>query len=166
MAEQILRLAQEIDLTRIAALARWVWLNSYADSGVSTGVARFVEHAFDPLLLGQSLRREPMWIIEVGEHLQAWAELDSAASPDNIELTRLYVAPPCCGRGLGARLLQHLRSTHRQRAFWLSAWEGNVGALRFYRREGARLLGETWFELDGQRHRNEVLGWPALATQE
>jgi len=38
--------------------------------------------------------------------------------------------------------------------------------LRFYRREGAQLLGETWFGLDGQRHRNELLGWPALETQE
>ena len=157
-----LRAAVEADLARIAALARWVWLDAYADQGVSASFARYVEQAFDPAALRQSLQREPMWVIEDGEYLQAWAELDSAAAPDKIELSRLYVAPPLHGQGLGARLLRHVRAVNGRRALWLSAWEGNSGALRFYRREGAQLLGETWFELDGQRHRNELLGWPAL----
>jgi len=164
--EALLRVATEADLPRIAALARWVWLDSYADQGVSASFARYVEQAFDPAVLWRSLQREPMWLIEDGEYLQAWAELDRSAAPDKIELSRLYVAPPCHGRGLGARLLRHVRAVNAPRRLWLSAWEGNAGALKFYRREGANLLGETWFELDGQRHRNEVLGWPALETQE
>jgi len=159
---EILRPAVEADLPRIAALARWVWLDSYAEAGVSASFAGYLDQAFDLAALRQSLQREPMWLVEDGESLQAWAELDGSAAPDKIELSRLYVAPPRHGRGLGARLLQHVREVHPRRALWLSAWEGNAGALRFYRREGAQLLGETWFELDGQRHRNEVLGWPAL----
>ena len=160
-----LRPAVDADLPRIAALARWVWLESYASEGVSAGFAAYVEQAFEPAALARSLQREPMWVIDDGEHLQAWAELDSASDPVRVELTRLYVAPPCFGRGLGARLLRHLLHVNRHRALWLSAWEGNVGALRFYRREGASLLGETWFELDGQRHRNELLGWLVPETQ-
>jgi diamine N-acetyltransferase len=165
MPEAVLRKATPADLPRIAALSCWVWLNSYADQGVSASFARYVEQAFDTAALLRSLQREPMWIIEDGEYLQAWAELDGSVAPDKIELSRLYVAPPCQGQGLGARLLHHVRAVNAQRSLWLSAWEGNAGALRFYRREGATLLGETWFELDGQRHRNEVLGWPALEIQ-
>jgi GNAT superfamily N-acetyltransferase len=155
-----LRAAVDDDLARVAALGRWVWLDSYAASGVSHGVAAYVEGAFGVPALRESLQREPMWLIEAGADLLAWAELDSRTA-DAVELCRLYVAPPQQGRGLGAQLLRHVRQTHAHRAVWLTAWEGNAGALRFYRREGAQLLGEAWFELDGQRHRNERLGWPA-----
>ena len=158
-----LRAATEADLPRIAALARWVWLDSYADAGVSASFAAYLEQAFSIETLRASLRREPMWLIEEGEQLQAWAELDSTVD-GQLELTKLYVAPPCHGRGLGARLLRHVRAHHPRRALWLLAWEGNEGALRFYRREGARLIGEGWFELEGQRHRNERLGWAALES--
>jgi len=156
-----LRAATEADLPRIAALARWVWLDSYASEGLSKAHAGYLDAAFATAVLGRTLQSEPMWLIEEGEFLQAWAELNDSAADDKVELVRLYVAPPLHGQGLGARLLRHARASHPRRSLWLSAWEGNTGALKFYRREGAHLIGETWFELDGQRHRNEVLAWPA-----
>ena len=157
-----LRAATAADLPRIAALARWVWLHSYASEGLSRAYVGYLDEAFDPAALRQTLEREPMWVIEAGEFLQAWAELKGSASDDKLELVRLYVAPPLHGQGLGARLLRHARATCPRHSLWLSAWEGNARALKFYRREGAQLIGETWFELDGQRHRNEVLAWPTL----
>jgi len=171
MPEAVLRLAAETDLPRIAALARWVWLDSYAQPGVSESFAQYVQEAFDLDPLRQALT-SGMWVIEDGEFLLAWAHADVHAhcpvERDEmlVELVRLYVAPPHCGKGYGKRLLDHVRATYAQRAVWLTPWEGNAGALRFYRREGASLWGETWFELDGQRHRNEVLGWPALEVHE
>ncbi|MDN3920918.1 GNAT family N-acetyltransferase [Roseateles violae] len=165
MAE--LRAAVEADLPRIAALARWVWLDSYAGPGVSDSFARYVDAAFDPRTLRQALPGG-MWVIEEGGFLLAWAQADAGApcpverDEALVELVRLYVAPPQCGQGHGKRLLDHVRAAHPRRSLWLTPWEGNAGALRFYRREGAELWGETWFELEGQRHRNEVLGWSPL----
>jgi diamine N-acetyltransferase len=159
-----LRSAVPEDLPRVAALARWVWLDSYAAHGVSAGFARYVDEAFAPDRLNG-----PMWVAEENEYLLGWAQLDLQSrcpvecEASTVELKRLYVAPPCAGKGLGAKLLQLARQDHADRSLWLSAWEGNAGALKFYRREGAALWGETWFELDGQRHRNEVLGWKAFA---
>ncbi|MET0519644.1 MAG: GNAT family N-acetyltransferase, partial [Burkholderiaceae bacterium] len=126
----MLRAATEADLPRIAALGRWVWLDSYARQGVSLAFARYVEQAFHIEGLRQTLRREPMWVIDDGEHLLAWAELDSRGADSRLELSRLYVAPPRHGQGLGARLLRHVRQAQPRRALWLSAWEGNAGALR------------------------------------
>lgn len=158
----MLRAAVAADLPRIAALARWVWLDAYVHEGVSDAFAGYLEREFNVDALGATLAREPMWVIEDGDYLRAWVETDASSEPGKVEIARLYVAPPFHGQGFGARLLRHVRAAVPDRAVWLKAWEGNAGALRFYRREGAALVGETWFELDGQRHRNEVLGWPAL----
>ena len=164
---EILRAAATADLPRISALARWVWLDSYASEGVSASYADHVERAFSIEALGESAGSH--WLIESADgFLLAWAHVDPVAVcpvaviDHGVELAQLYVAPPCQGRGLGLRLLRQSRELNPRRPLWLSAWEGNAGALRFYRREGASLLGETWFELDGQRHRNEVLGWEPL----
>ncbi|MBY0233623.1 MAG: GNAT family N-acetyltransferase [Burkholderiaceae bacterium] len=168
-----LRLARPDDAARIAALARWVWLDSYASDGVSEAFAGYLRREFDEQALRRAIDLSPHWLVQEGEMLQGWAQLDAGAEcpallpagiEQAVELHRLYIAPPCVGRGLGVRLLRQVRQQWPQRALWLSAWEGNEGALRFYRREGAQLWGEAWFELDGQRHRNEVLGWPALET--
>ena len=154
-------------MPRIAALARWVWLNTYAKEGVSVSFAGYIDRAFDPATLRATLP-ERMWLIEEGEYLLAWVhvDLDSACPTTHagptVEITRLYVAPSRHGQGFGRRLLAKVCEVFVDRAVWLSTWEGNAGALSFYRREGAEFWGETWFELDGQRHRNEVLAWPAL----
>jgi GNAT superfamily N-acetyltransferase len=167
MPEPVLRLATESDLPRIAALARWVWLDSYASEGVSSSYASYLDRTFEPTSLQQMPGSH--WIVEsVDCFMLAWAHVDPTAPcpvagrGQAVELAQLYVVPPAQGTGLGLRLLRHARELHPERALWLGAWEGNRGGLKFYRREAAELWGETWFELDGQRHRNEVLGWPSL----
>ena len=162
-----MRRAQADDAPRIAALARWVWLDRYAiDGGVNGDVADYLKHEFDEQVLSRSPGHQ--WLIERGNALLAWAQLDDASpcpvesGGTAIELKRLYVSPRSQGQGLGARLLRQSRQDSPKQSLWLSAWVGNAGALRFYRREDAGYWGETWFELGGERHRNEVLGWPPL----
>lgn len=169
----LMRRARPDDAPRIAALARWVWLDRYAiDGGVNADVANYLKREFDEQLLRQALDLGRHWLVERGDVLLAWAQLDDAAvcpvdaGGPALELKRLYVSPRSQGQGLGARLLRQCRQEWPERALWLSAWVGNTDALRFYRREGAGSWGETWFELGGERHRNEVLGWPALEPVE
>ncbi|MCV2354493.1 GNAT family N-acetyltransferase [Paucibacter sp. B2R-40] len=171
--EVVLRRARPDDALRIAALARWVWLDRYAlGGGVNGDVADYLKREFDEPLLRQALDLGRHWLAERGTTLLAWAQLDDAAACPveaagaAVELKRLYVSPRSQGQGLGARLLRQCRQEWPERAMWLSAWVGNEGALRFYRREGATYWGETWFELGGEQHRNEVLGWAALERLE
>lgn len=176
-AAAVLRRARAEDAPALAALARWVWLQTYAGEGLRPSFLAYLDQAFTPAILEALMAREdqPMWLLEQGPHLLAWTHLalDQAPPPDCLrpsprqaELVRLYVAPPCSGQGHGARLLTQARRALPQHGLWLRAWEGNAGALRFYRRERARLLGETWFELEGERHRNEVLGWCAWQEEQ
>ena len=55
-----MRPAQPEDALRIAALARWVWLDRYAaEGGVNSTVAEFLKRDFDEQLLRQSVDSEP-----------------------------------------------------------------------------------------------------------
>lgn len=166
-----IRPACAADAPRLAALARWVWLQTYAVEGVHESFAGYLDSAFATAELARLIAdpTQRMWVAERESHLLAWAHLDLSAScplpglaGPQAELSRLYVVPPAAGQGLGTALLRQLRSALPSYTTWLRAWEGNAGALRFYSREGAVLLGETWFELEQERHRNEVLAWPAL----
>lgn len=162
-----LRRARAQDAPRLAALARWVWLDSYATDGVEQRFLPYLDESFSPAAFERALAdpRQALWLLEDGAALQGFAQaLRGAPAPvpsdAQVELTRLYVAPPCTGRGLGAQLLQAARATWAGEGLWLSVWVGNEGALRFYAREGGRNIGQTQFMLDGQAIANEVIAFP------
>lgn len=53
---------------------------------------------------------------------------------DGAEICSLYLAPQCCGQGIGKALLQEAKAAEPQ--LWLHAFVANTGARRFYQREG------------------------------
>lgn len=58
-----------------------------------------------------------------------------------LQLERLYVRRDGLGGGIGARLLEAVFEQVRSGGFdplWLRVWDGNHGAIRFYRRHGFR----------------------------
>jgi ribosomal protein S18 acetylase RimI-like enzyme len=164
-----LRRACPADAPRLAALAQWVWLDSYAGDGVEARFLPYLAESFSADAF-ERLIADPdraLWVLEEGQALQGLAQLRRgspapvAGAASGVELERLYVAPCRTGRGLGVALMAAARSTWPAQALWLSVWEGNDGAQRFYRREGGEHIGDTDFVLDGQAHRNLVFGWPA-----
>lgn len=164
------RRARAADAARLAVLAQWVWLDSYAMRGVDAGFLPYLAESFDAGVF-ERLIADPhrvLWVLEEGAALQGFAQLRrgapapvAGATQPGIELERLYVAPRRTGRGYGVALLDAARSTWPEHQLWLSVWAGNEGAQRFYRREGGEVIGETSFMLDGQAHPNLVFGWGA-----
>jgi ribosomal protein S18 acetylase RimI-like enzyme len=162
-----LRRACADDAPRLAALARWVWLDSYAVDGVEQRFLNYLEDAFTAAAFERAMAdaHQALWVLEEGAALQGFAQIRRGVqapvpAASGVELERLYVAPPCTGRGLGSRLLQASRETWPGEGLWLTVWVGNAGALRFYAREGGRIVGQTHFMLDGQAIDNEVVDFP------
>jgi len=161
------RRARTEDAPRLAALAQWVWLDSYAVDGVESRFLPYLAESFTPAAFEGLIAdpRQAIWLLEEGGALQGFAQLRRGApapapTASSVELERLYVAPPCTSCGLGAQLLHAARQAWPGEALWLSVWVGNEGAQRFYAREGGQVIGNTDFMLDGEPIVNRVIAFP------
>jgi GNAT superfamily N-acetyltransferase len=89
-----------------------------------------------PLLGGWFLARGKLWVAEEEGRILGFA----GVSGD--ELTHLYTDPPAQNRGVGAALLDHVKSLRPER---LELWvfQENDGARKFYERHGFQLVRLT-----------------------
>lgn len=161
--------ATPADATTLSALAVQVFLDTYAPDGVRPDLAReaLATCSADAFL---ARLREPHRRILLAERLPerglvGFAEIllqdtrAPAGEARGAELVRLYVQPQAQGTGLGATLLRAaedaaLAAGHH--TLWLTAWEGNQRALRFYARCGYRDVGATTYTFEGQAYGNRV----------
>lgn len=78
---------------------------------------------------------------------------------EGLELSRLYVAPSVQGKGVAARLMDDAVEYARERgaaALYLSVYENNERAKRFYRRYGFDQVGEYDFMVGRARDRDLI----------
>lgn len=67
-----------------------------------------------------------------------------------LQIDRLYIASAWTGRGLGDQLMQlslQRAQQHQHDVVWLTVWEHNSRAIRFYQKYGFREVGELAFIL-------------------
>ena len=157
------------DAVAIAALATQVFLDTYATGGVRPDVAReafreYSKQAFS-VRLEESQRR--FIIAAQSESIFGFAELicsplgSPAGGLIGAELVRLYVQRSVQRGGVGRALIQEaerLASQARLASMWLTAWDGNSGALAFYRRLGYADIGATTYSFEGKTVGNRVFG--------
>lgn len=166
-----IRLARPADLPAVSQLAAWVWLQTYADGGVRPAFLDYLTATFGTEALATWLSPgHRCWLALEGEELLGFlhARLDRpfpvpapCLGEGPAEVCQLYVAPVAARRGIGRVLMDTVRDALPDRALWLSVWALNERALAFYEAQQGRRLGETWFELEQQRHPNWIYGWPA-----
>ena len=162
-----LRPAAPDDAATIAALAMQVFLDTYAAEGVRPDLAReaFAEYSADAFAARLLEPARAFELAERGSGLIGFAEILLVALPApagkvaGAELVRLYVQPAFQGRGVGRNLLRSAESAATARglpALWLTAWEGNHRASRFYAANGYSDIGATTYTFEGKTYANRV----------
>lgn len=146
----------------LTALSVQVWLHAYAQNGITDTLSRYVFTTFTEAHF-QRMLKDPDYRILVfteDDHLLGYVAANLKSfwkSPANgYEVKTLYVQEHFQGRGIGRKLLAALEQ-HCGACFWLSTWHKNISAIAFYKHLGFEDLGQTYFELDGERHANRVL---------
>lgn len=86
----------------------------------------------------------------------AYLKLNKGPAPEAIQadrplqINRLYITSAWTGRGLGDQLMQlslEKALQHSHDVVWLTVWEHNERAKRFYQKYGFREVGELEFIL-------------------
>ena len=165
------RRAVVTDAPTLAALCSTVWITTYAEDGVEPAFARHVLAEFTAERL-HALLVDPQhchWIAETEAGAVGFAELKFGerspllATRAQAEISRLYGLERFTRRGLGRELLNRCRASAASagiETLWLTAYDGNVRALEFYRREGWSVAGDYAFPLEDRTYRNVVLSLP------
>jgi GNAT superfamily N-acetyltransferase len=113
----------------------WLCLHSLNSTGVRMSIRKNITH------IRREVRAEATkgWSI----HVAVWgSRIVGFVGFNNDELDELFVDPRLQSRGIGKRLLDFAK-TVRPNGFWLRTQTQNLGARRFYEREGLKLTKST-----------------------
>ncbi len=165
------RAATPADALCLGVLSTQVFLDTYATQGVSPSLAReaLAQHSvavYEALLADLAVT---ILVAERAGHLVGFAQIRDGLGHARVpapaaaaaELHRLYVQEGFAGRGIGRDLLRLAEKAAAARGadmLWLTAWEGNVRALRFYPRCGYDDLGATVYTFGGEDYPNRLFG--------
>lgn len=168
----MLRRAAPGDAPALAAFAARSYVETFVEGfGIDyppEDLAAYLEHACSPAAFAGMIA-DPALDVRLrtdGAGVAAYAVSGPAelphpdVRPGHGEIRRLYVRPDLQGAGLAAAALDDLLrdlDPHGDRPLWLSVWEGNARAQRFYARRGFRPVGEHAYPVGRHLDRDLIL---------
>ena len=153
------RIATAQDAEALAAFMTRNFLAAYGDCSTPANVAATVAKHY-----GLDAQRRQLadpsrinLLAEVDGRLAGHAQLrvGGSAPPEvdplpGVEIGRLYVDVDFQGRGIAQAMMAETRRLARARggaSLWLSVWQEQPQAIRFYEKEGFRIAGTLVFEV-------------------
>ncbi len=151
----------ETDVKNLAALSIQVWLHTYATEGIRTDISNFVLDTFTQKNFESVLDStdEKIFVAVVDDNLLGYIRINFKAhckEATGYEIGTFYVQEHFQNKGIGKALLNYIWETYGSNC-WLTTWIHNTSAILFYEHLGFEKVGYTYFDLDGQKHKNHIL---------
>ncbi len=151
----LFRLATPADAAALAAFAARTFCETFAHLYPPNDLAAYLAKSYGEAIQGEEIESvETVTLLAfddaalIGYAQSGPMDLRIAHDPGDLELYRLYVAAEAKGAGVAQALMRRVIERARQQgagALWLSVWENNERAQRFYRRCGFAHIGEHKF---------------------
>jgi ribosomal protein S18 acetylase RimI-like enzyme len=163
-----IRIANNNDTERIAALARDTFIATFADSNTPEDMARYIEQAFSVDNIRAEIADKAstfIWVEQQGipagyAKLRRGEPEPNVSGPKPVELERIYADPELIGAGVGKTLLHTCTKLAMGEGFhtlWLGVWEHNERAIEFYHRQGFIDVGEHFFMLGNDQQTDKIM---------
>ncbi len=161
--------ARPEDGPALDAMAREIWIATFGHSAPPADIAAYVGHAYGPdgaLLRDLADPAVHFHLAVEGDRIVGYAKLtqpwlvEAATLENALQLSQLYVAADHHGRGVAHALMDWTIAEARSRgapALFLTVWENNPRARRFYDRYGFVHVGDYAFHTGTQVDRDEVM---------
>lgn len=158
----LIRKVSSEDYNNLAALGALVWLDTYATEGLRDKLSKFVFSEFTPSAfkaLHQS-KSKRIYVAVHENHLIGFITIDLLSQFQEtdlygFEIETLYIHGNFQRQGGGRQLLATAFMHHGKTA-WLKTWIHNTGAINFYKINHFTKVGDTEFDLLGEKHQNIV----------
>ncbi len=148
--------AQSTDAPRLSELLASTFLAAYGHCSTPVNVQAFIADNYRPERQASEIESADIinFIASAGSDLAGVAQLRLCtpvpADVDGraLELGRFYLDSRFHGRGIAQALMQAVKNAareHRAERLWLSVWKQSPQAIRFYEKEGFRIVGSTIF---------------------
>lgn len=155
------------DALRISVLLKTVYIQTYAEDGITFEFANFITKRFSTEFIEKLIqeRPAPLFIAYNDDNPIGVAEViyESNCPIRKIataELSKLYVLQQFYGQGVGYKLLQRaeqvvLENGYNQ--FNLEVYVKNKRAISFYQRQGYQSIGSVDFPMESNTYENLVM---------
>lgn len=166
-----IRLVRPEEAATLSAFAARLFLSTYGPVCREEDVLSYVAEHFTTERQEAELRAPGSWTLVVEEDGRwiGYAQLRMHAPPTGeagaapAEIARFYVEPAWHGLGVAPRLMQACLQGIREAggdAAWLSVWQENGRAVRFYEKEGWRRIGTQSFRMGDDVQRDHLMTLP------
>lgn len=154
---------QPDDASSLASFARSAFLAAYGGNDPSEHVLRYADAAFTESSMEADLFDSDTTVLlaQPGDGVPHNANriigyvtlhnrrpIDCIADPSPVQLERIYVDAGQHGGGVGSRLIDaaiDAAAGYGGATIWLSVWQENLRAQKFYARHGFKNVGDTFF---------------------
>ncbi len=150
--------AQPADLPMLLAFAERTFREAYEHLNNPVDFKLYCDEAFTLEHFGAEMAhpQSAFWLAHIDGQLVAYLKLNFDRCPPELEgertvhVERIYVDAPFQGRRIGEKLLDFAHEQARSVGanwLWLSVWQANPPAVRFYERCGYEICGPEYFQL-------------------
>lgn len=164
-----IRRAASDDVTLIAEFGARTFAKAFAADNRPQDITQYIAENFSTNQIEHELSdpRSIFLLAFEDERVVGYVKLrdgkkpDFVKSPEPVELVRIYIESNLIGAGYGSALLRACLEAAREtgyRSIWLSVWERNTRAIKFYERWGFTKLGTQKFILGEDIQTDIVMG--------
>lgn len=150
--------AQPADLPMLLAFAERTFREAYEHLNNPVDFKKYCDEAFTLEHFGAEMAhlKSAFWLAHLDGQFVAYLKLNFDRCPpelngeNTVHVERIYVDAPFQGRRIGEKLLDFAHEQARSVGanwLWLSVWQANPPAVRFYKRCGYEICGTEYFQL-------------------
>jgi len=148
------------DTTALSVIAATTFYDTYGAYNKQETIQRYIDKWFSTSQMCKELSDDRIiyYLVYDQQQLSGYIKLQFVNPHQNsdlngVELSRLYLLKQWHGSGVSEVMLNHcykIAEELKQDAIWLSVWEKNNRAIRFYEKHGFVKKGNLIFKMDDE----------------
>ena len=154
----VIRLVKSQEVEDLVKIGRHTFIEAFAAQNSEEDLLLYVDSAFTTEQMSQQIKNPfcEHYFAVIEDHIIGYLKLNTGSAQtekqddEALEVERIYVLKNFIGQGIGQSLLDKAFQRSREKgckAIWLGVWNKNERAIRFYQKNGFKVVGQHVFLL-------------------